>query len=119
MLATISEVVPIDLPTLLELLVISGIFTAIGETFRWFTGRGKARVDNASLVQGMAIDLLKPLHTELDLCNTKLHNLSLELDSVLGYAIIAHALLETPPVKEAVLASGRSLPVPPASVLRR
>lgn len=121
MYATVSEaaaLAPIALPQLLELLVIGGVFTAIGETIRWFLKRGGARVDNAALVQSMAIDLLKPLHAELDGCNKKLVTLSAELDSVLGYALIAHALLETPPVKAAVLASGRSLPVPPPTVLR-
>lgn len=110
----------ITLANVIEVVVAAGLFTALAETMRWFMGgRGKARVDNAQIVQGMAIDLLAPLHAELDTCRTSLRDLRLELDSVLGYALIAHALLETPPVKKAVLDSGRTMPQPPPSVLKR
>jgi hypothetical protein len=109
-----------DSSNLIELLVAAGMFTAGAETVRWFLGgRGRQRVDNAKIVQGMAIDLLRPLHEELASCQTSLTDLRRELDSVLGYAIIAHALLETPKVKEAVHASGRTMPQPPEQVLHR
>lgn len=109
-----------DAATLIEIIVAAGVFTALAETVRWFLGgRGRQRVDNAKIVQGMAIDLLRPLHEELATCQTSLSDLRRELDSVLGYALIAHALLETPPVKAAVLASGRTMPQPPAAVLKR
>jgi hypothetical protein len=111
---------PLDIPTLLELLVVGGVFSGLAETARWFiSGRGRARVDNAKIVQGMAIDLVQPIHIELAACRANLADLRLELDSVLGYALIAHALLETAPVKAAVLASGRTIPSPPPSVLKR
>ena len=110
----------ITLANLIEIIVAAGMFTALAETVRWFLGgRGKARVDNAKIVQGMAIDLLQPLHDELASCRSSLFDLRRELDSVLGYAIIAHALLETPPVKKAVIDSGRRLPTPPPSILDR
>lgn len=117
------EVAPaagITLANFIEVIVAAGLFTAFAETVRWFLGgRGKARVDNAKIVQGMAIDLLAPLHAELADCRASLRDLRIELDSVLGYAIIAHALLETAPVKEAVRRSGRTMPHPPPSVLKR
>lgn len=110
----------ITLANVIEVVVAAGLFTALAETMRWFLGgRGKARVDNAQIVQGMAIDLLAPLHAELDTCRSSLRDLRLELDSVLGYALIAHALLETPKVKAAVIDSGRRIPEPPPSVLKR
>lgn len=51
--------------TIIQILVASGLLAVVGETFRWFMGRGKAKVDSAKVVQGMAIDLVKPLHEEL------------------------------------------------------
>lgn len=108
------------LANVIELLVLAGVFTGITETIRWWLGgRSRARVDNAKIVQGMAIDLVAPLHTELDACRVSLADLRLELDAVLGYALIAHALLETAPVRKAVLDSGRSIPEPPPTMLRR
>ena len=108
-----------NVTTILDILVASGFFTAIAETFRWWRGRGKERVDNAQIVQGMAIDLVGPLHAELTDVRKRLALLSDELDAVLGYAILAHALLESPPIRQAVIDSGHRLPVPPVSVLKR
>ena len=100
-----------DVSTLLELLVAGGLISAIAETVRWFFGgRGRARVDNAKIVQGMALDLLAPLHEELDKANARMRDLSMELESVLGWAIIAHALLEAHHIKA---------PPPPPPVLGR
>lgn len=117
---TILAAPVLDIGNLVSLLTIAGLFTAVAETLRWFLGgRNRARVDNAKIVQGMAIDLLEPLHAELAGCRASLADLRIELDSVLGYAIIAHALLESPPVAAAVAASGRTIPHAPPSVLRR
>lgn len=79
---------------LIEVLVATGLLTAISETVRWRLGRGKERVDNAKIVQGMALDLLQPLHTELDGVRKRVRQLDAELEAVLGWALIAHALLD-------------------------
>lgn len=96
---------PIESGTLLELVVAGGLFSALAETVRWLLGGRGRKVDQAKIVQGMAIDLLKPLHTELDTAQARMRELSLELESVLGWAIIARALLDShqityPPVPD-------------------
>lgn len=99
-----------DIGTVVPILVATGILTAVSETVRWYLqGRGRQKVDSAKIVQGMALDLLTPLHAELDLCRTDLASLRAELEQVLGYAILAHALLVDDP----------RAPVPPPSVLHR
>lgn len=110
----------IDIATLVEVMVASGLLTAVTETVRWLTaGRGRQRVDNAKIVQGMAIDLVQPLHTELDACRARLADLASELDAVLAYALICHALLEQPEVRRTVEQEGRKVPVPPAAVVHK
>lgn len=100
----------IDTPTLVEVLVVSGVFSGIAGTVQWFfTGRGRARVDNAKIVQGMAIDLIEPLHSEVADLRGQMGALRLELEQVLAYAILAHELLIGNP----------AAPVPPPSVLRK
>lgn len=59
-------------PTVIvEVMVAAGFFTAVSETFRWFFNRPKARIDDAKIVQGMAVDLLRPLHEELNRVNAE------------------------------------------------
>lgn len=104
--------------TLVEVLVATGLLTAVSESVRWFlTGRGRAKVDQAKIVQGMALDLLKPLHAELDEATTaaarlrrELADLDSEMQSVLGWAITARALLDS---------HGIPYPAPPEPVLTR
>lgn len=92
-----------DTSTLVEVLVATGLLTSLSEVVRWYlTGRGRAKVDQAKVVQGMALDLLKPLHAELDTAQDRLRELNRELESVLGWAIIAHSLLDA-----------HSIPYPP------
>lgn len=97
-----------DTGTVLEVIVSTGILTAIGETIRWWLGRGSSRVDNAKAVQGMALDLLKPLHDELErttakvaaanvqveACQTKVIEIERELDAVVLWALLAKSLLD-------------------------
>lgn len=98
-------------------LVATGLLTAISETVRWFfSGRGRQRVDQAKVVQGMALDLLAPLHAELaeaqkqvSQVRTDLQTLDSELQSVLGWAIIARALLDSHKI---------DYPTPPAALRR-
>jgi hypothetical protein len=107
--------------TIVTILVATGILSAVTETVRWYlTGRGRAKVDQAKIVQGMALDLLRPLHDELDQANLAMANLrktvqslDAELESVLGWALIARALLdhhhiEYPEVPQALI--HRSIP---------
>ena len=112
MAAATPAVVPaFDAALLLELLVAGGLISAIAETVRWFFGgRGRARVDNAKIVQGMALDLVAPLHEELDKANVRLTNLRAELEQVMAYAIVAHTLLEQ---------NNITGPPPPPNILRR
>jgi hypothetical protein len=110
-------VAALDVGTVVEVLVAAGVFTGIGEFARWlFSGRGRARVDNAQIVQGMAIDLIQPLHTEMDGLRGQVDDLRhradalrTELEQVLGYAILCHELLLGNP----------NAPRPPQSVLRK
>ena len=107
-----------DTSTLIEVLVATGLLTAVSETVRWFlTGRGRAKVDTAKVLQGMSLDLLKPLHEELDLANASadrlrqsMSSLEAEMESVLGWAIIARTLLDS---------HGIDYPAPPEPVLKR
>lgn len=95
---------------LVEILVASGVLSGITGTIQWLlTGRGRARVDNAKIVQGMAIDLIQPLHSEVAELRGNVAHLRTELEQVLDYAILAHVLLMGNP----------AAPVPPPSVLRK
>jgi len=97
--------------TLIEVLTATGLLTAVSETLRWwFGGRGRQKIDQAKVVQGMAIDLLTPLHAELDTAQARLRDLNAELESVLGWAIIARALLDAHKVE---------YPPPPEPVFRK
>lgn len=71
-----------DSGTLIEVFISSGFLAALGETFRWWFGRGKTRVDSAKVVQGMALDLLKPLHEELARCNKSLAEVNQRADTL-------------------------------------
>lgn len=86
------------LPTLVEVLISSGVLSGSGAFIKWFfTGRGRTRIDNASLVQKMAINAIEPitkLQDQVDILRGKVSDLSLELDSVLGWALIVHVLLD-------------------------
>lgn len=86
---------------ILQVLIAGGLLTAISETARWFLGRGKTKVDSAQVVQGMAIDLLKPLHEELvrvnsDVSRLRSHvrDLDNELELIISWALTAKGLLE-------------------------
>lgn len=80
-----------DTALIIELLVSAGVFTAIAETVRWFLGRGKSRVDNAKVVQGMALDLLKPLHDELSLAAAEVSRLRTEVSAARSEASTARS----------------------------
>lgn len=92
-----------DLQLLVTILVATGLLTALSETVRWWlTGRGRQKIDQAKVVQGMALDMLQPLHAELAEAQRQvnevrrdLQTLDSELQSVLGWAIIARALLDS------------------------
>lgn len=85
----------VDLGLVVELLVAAGLMTAIAETVRWFLGgRGRARVDNAKIVQGMAIDLVEPLHSELEGVRKKVRQIDADMEALLGWAIVAKAILD-------------------------
>lgn len=107
-----------DTSTVVTVLVATGMLTAISETVRWFfQGRGRAKVDTAAIVQGMALDLLRPLHQELDAANasaaqlrTALHDLEMDFESVLGWAVYARGLLDHADV---------AYKAPPQSLLKR
>lgn len=112
-----SSTVP-TLNLILFFLVSTGLVTAIAEGVRWwFTGRKRGKVDSAQIVQGMALDLLQPLHAELaeaqsqaKALRTDLQHLDMELQSVLGWAVIARALLDS---------HGVEYPTPPPVLRRR
>jgi len=92
---------------LLQVLIATGALTAMSETVRWFLGRGKTRVDDAKVVQGMALDLLTPLREELARSLAKAEDLGAELDSLLAWAVMARALLDAhhiayPPVPQSL-----------------
>lgn len=78
----------------LQVVIATGLLTAISETVRWFLGRGKTRTDDAKVIQGMAIELLLPLRGELDRTTAKVTALSSELDSLLAWAVMARAILD-------------------------
>lgn len=94
--------------TLVEILVASSFFTAIGETLRWWRTRGSARIDNAKAVQNMALELLKPLREELQYqqkemsqmreglasARTSVQMLQAQLEAVIVWAIAARSILE-------------------------
>lgn len=105
-----------DISILLEIVVASGLLTAISQTVLWYLGRGKAKVDSAKVVQGMALDLLRPLHTELERanhtaadCRAKLRRLETEIEIVIEWAvavrlILDHNHLDYPTVPEIIVA---------------
>lgn len=104
-----------DLATAVEVFTASGVLAGAGGLFKWFfSGRKRERVDNAKIVQGMAMDLITPMHGELATlrasmaaANVEMSALRAELEQVLGYAILAHAYLIDDP----------AAPEPPPSVL--
>jgi len=85
----------------IEVMISAGFFTALAETLRWFLNRPKARIDDAKVVQGMAVDLLKPLHDELARANAEVTDLREKVreadeavHSMLQWAMAAKALLD-------------------------
>ena len=91
------------LELIVTVMVATGALTAISEGIRWWmTGRGRQKIDQAKVLQGMALDLLQPLHAELAEAQRQvaavradLATLDSELQSVLGWAVIARALLDS------------------------
>jgi hypothetical protein len=89
-------------PSLIPLLVATGLLTALSETVRWWLqGRGRQKVDQAQIVQGMALNLLAPLHAELDEASrsavslrAQLRDIEAEMESVIGWALYARNLLD-------------------------
>lgn len=100
----------------IAVLVATGFLTALGEAIRWWFGRGKVRVDQARVVQGMAIDLLSPLHQELAEARKQtaairadLHDLESEMSTVISWALTAKRILDNhqidyPPVPAKITA---------------
>lgn len=91
-----------DTGQLLTLLVATGVLTAIGEIVRWYLGRGKGKVDSAKVVQGMALDMLKPLHDELantaaevTLLRDTTRHLTMQMEAVLVWAVSVVAILDS------------------------
>ncbi len=91
-----------DVATLVEILTASGILTAGSETVRWWLGRSRTKVDSAKVVQGMALDLLQPLHAELDRATRDMATLRTNitesdraLESVIQWALAARTILDT------------------------
>lgn len=76
-----------------QILVGLGVGGGLIETWRWFFGggRGKARIDNAKIVEAMALDLLKPLNEQVawatgqvETLRETLHSTQTELSTVRG-----------------------------------
>ena len=91
----------IEANAIIPLLIASGILTAVGETIRWFISRGKTKVDSAMVVQGMAIDLLKPLHEELARASAdarklrkQMNDLDREMEIIIAWAMAAKSILD-------------------------
>jgi hypothetical protein len=97
-------------PDIIQILVGLGVGGGIGETWRWFFGgaRGKAKIDNAKVVEAMALDLLKPLNDQVswasgqvqtlqrDLLDAQkqVHRLQGDLESMYAWALAVKAILE-------------------------
>jgi len=91
----------VNTSVIVEMMISGGFFAAIGEGVRWYLGRGKTRIDNAQVVQGMAIDMLKPLHEELDRLNGELASMrervteaDRALSAVIEWALAAKRILD-------------------------
>lgn len=111
----------VDAATVVEVLVASGVFTSAASGLQWFFTRGRAKVDGAKVVQGMALEMLKPLHDELDGARAEVKSLRQDVHSaqaecakvrrhfeiLLGWALTLRDILEEnqvnyPPVPPAV-----------------
>lgn len=100
--------------TLISILVAAGAFSAMAETLRWFLTRGTARIDSAKVVQGMALDMLTPLHNELaataeevKTLRKQVYDAQGDIEALVAWAVAAkHILdsheLEYPPVPQAI-----------------
>lgn len=88
-------------PVVEVILALIGILGG-GATWKWFFGdRKRSRVDNAQVVNDMAVktvkELLAPitkqaetLRTSLEACERRADELERHLEQVVGYAILAH-----------------------------
>lgn len=54
-----------DTSTFVEIVSLSGILTVAGGVVQWWLNRGKQRVDEAQIMQGMAMNMLTPLNDQL------------------------------------------------------
>jgi hypothetical protein len=61
----------------MQFIVGGGVLTGALETVRWFLGggRNKAKVDNAKIVEAMALDLLHPLNEQVKWASGEVENL--------------------------------------------
>lgn len=122
----------VDVPSLVEALIVLSGIGGVGTGVRWFFfgGRKRSRVDAAQVVQKMATDtltlLMEPLQVrveslqgDLTSAQRQMGHLRVELETVLDYAILAHAIFAQPAVAEAIVAAGNKVPTPPDLVLRR
>jgi hypothetical protein len=80
----------------IQSLVGGGVFTAVVQIVRAFLARGKAHVDSAEVVQGMALQLVTPFaerlreaDAELDNLRKKFRVLEQQLDAVMDRARLA------------------------------
>jgi hypothetical protein len=92
----------VNIASVIQILVATGILTALSETVRWAFGRNKTKVDSALVIQGMAIDLLKPLHEELARADKaarslrqQMNDLDREMELIISWALTARGLLES------------------------
>ena len=91
----------------LQVIIASGMLTAVSTTIRWLLTRKSGHVDEAKVIQGMALDMLAPLNAQLATMTGKATDLSSELDSLLAWAVMARAILDAhslayPPVPAAL-----------------
>jgi outer membrane murein-binding lipoprotein Lpp len=61
--------------TLIGGLASGGLFTGLVQVFRAWRGRGKTQVDQAQVVQGMAIDLITPYKARVTEINAEVDEL--------------------------------------------
>jgi hypothetical protein len=80
----------------MQFLVGGGVLTGAIETFRWFLGggRGKAKIDNAKVVEAMALDLLKPLNDQVRWASGEVENLRSTLsETQINLSTVQHQLI--------------------------